>query len=55
MFRAELRTYPANGWSLFSLARALRAAGKVAEATEVERQFARAWSQADVVLTRSRF
>ena len=55
VYRAELDTYPANGWSLFGLAQALRAQGKGDEAAEVEGQFAQAWSHADVVLTSSRF
>ena len=55
VYRAELRTYPANGWSLFGLAQALRAQGKGQEATQVARQFAQVWSHADVVLTSSRF
>jgi len=55
VYRAELRTYPANGWSLFGLARALQAEGQAAEAEQVKRQFAEAWSHADVTLTSSRF
>lgn len=55
VYRVELHTYPANGWSLFGLARALEAEGKAAEAEQAERQFAQAWSRSDVTLTSSRF
>jgi tetratricopeptide (TPR) repeat protein len=44
-----------NGWSLFGLMQSLRAQGKEEEAGKVEKQFQKAWSQADVTLTASRF
>jgi tetratricopeptide (TPR) repeat protein len=55
VYREDLKRFPENGWSLYGLAAALRAQGKSAEAAAVEKRFARAWSDADVKLTASRF
>jgi tetratricopeptide (TPR) repeat protein len=49
----DLRRNPENGWSLFGAAQALRAQGK--DATAVEERFKKAWSNADVTLSGSRF
>jgi tetratricopeptide (TPR) repeat protein len=54
-YREDLRRYPENGWSLFGLAKCLRARKANAEAAEVEKRFARAWARSDVKLTSSRF
>jgi hypothetical protein len=54
VYREELRRNPGNGWSLFGLARSLRAQGRNAEAGRVQRDFATAWRNADVRLTASR-
>jgi tetratricopeptide (TPR) repeat protein len=54
-YREELKRNPDNGWSLFGLAQALRAEKKDAEAALVEARFAKAWANADVTLTASRF
>jgi tetratricopeptide (TPR) repeat protein len=54
-YREDLRQHPHNGWSLFGLARSLRAQGKSAEADEIERRFTEAWERADVKLSSSRF
>ncbi len=51
----DLRHYPHNGWSLFGLVQSLRAQGKNEEAATVEQRFQKAWAQADVKLTASRF
>lgn len=51
----DLRRNPENGWSLFGLMQALRAQKRDAEAVEIEQRFKRAWAQADVELTSSRF
>jgi tetratricopeptide (TPR) repeat protein len=53
VYREDLRRLPGNGWSLYGLARALRAQGKTAEAAEVESRFAAAWAKADVTITSS--
>jgi tetratricopeptide (TPR) repeat protein len=55
VYRDDLRRNPENGWSLFGLAKSLRAQGKSAEAAEVETRFTRAWAQADITLVASRF
>ena len=55
VYRAGLKRFPENGWDLFGLAASLRAQGKTGEAAEVESRLARAWSEADVKLTASRF
>src|SRR5882724_1204857 len=55
VYREDLRRFPENGWSLFGLAQALRAQGKNAEAAAVDARFRRAWVDADVTLTASRF
>jgi tetratricopeptide (TPR) repeat protein len=51
----DLRRYPHNGWSLFGLAQSLEKQGKNEEAAMVEQRFQKAWKQADVKLTASRF
>jgi len=53
-YRADLETYPENGWSLFGLAAALRAQGKNDEANAVDTRFKSAWAHADVQLTATR-
>jgi len=55
VYREDLRRNPGNGWSLFGLAQSLRAQGKTAEAAQVDEDFRKAWAQADVRLTASRF
>jgi hypothetical protein len=55
VYREDLRRNPGNGWSLFGLAASLRAQGKTEEAAQVEASFQKAWAQADVKLTASRF
>ena len=54
-YREDLRRFPENGWSLVGLAQALRAQGKSAEAAAVDARFRKAWADADVTLTASRF
>jgi predicted Zn-dependent protease len=55
VYREDLRRFPENGWSLFGLAQALRAQGKITEAVAAEARFHRAWASTDVTLTASRF
>lgn len=50
----DLRRNPKNGWSLFGLAKALRAQNKLEEARLVEADFKQAWADADITLTASR-
>lgn len=55
VYREDLRRNPANGWSLFGLAAALRAQGRSAEAARTTAEFRTAWQHADVRLTASAF
>ena len=55
VYRDDLKRFPENGWSLYGLAAALRAQGKTADAAAVEKRFTKAWADADVKLTASRF
>lgn len=48
VFREDLNLFPENGWSLYGLAKALRAQDKRTEADNVEAVFQRVWSTADV-------
>jgi tetratricopeptide (TPR) repeat protein len=53
VYRADLRQYPRNGWSLFGLIQALNAQGK--DAAEIQQRFDNIWAQADVSLAASTF
>ena len=55
VFRADLKLFPENGWSLRGLADALRAEGKSVEADAAEARFRKTWAASDVKLTSSRF
>ncbi len=54
-YREDLATNPENGWSLYGLAKCLRARKADAEAAEVEERFRKAWARADVTLSASSF
>jgi tetratricopeptide (TPR) repeat protein len=51
VFREDLRQNPRNPRSLFGLQGAMRAQGKEADATWVDRQFRETWKDADTTLT----
>ncbi|PTN12870.1 tetratricopeptide repeat protein [Nitrosomonas aestuarii] len=51
----DLRRNRDNGWALYGLLQALRAQNKTQEAELIEVRFKKAWENADVVLTASRF
>ncbi|MGH8441445.1 MAG: hypothetical protein ACRETF_00920 [Nevskiaceae bacterium] len=53
VFREDLARNRGNGWSLWGLARSLKAQGKPSE--EVEKQFQAAWAHADVTLQNATF
>ncbi|HMS84749.1 MAG TPA: tetratricopeptide repeat protein [Nitrospira sp.] len=55
VYREDLRRFPENGWSLFGLMQSLRAQGKKEEAAAADARFRKAWPDADVTLTASRF
>jgi tetratricopeptide (TPR) repeat protein len=50
VYREDLEIRPENGWSLFGLARSLRAQNKVKAAARIEERFDQAWKTADVKL-----
>jgi tetratricopeptide (TPR) repeat protein len=53
VYRADLKRYPMNGWSLHGLSESLRAQGKEKEASAVDAQFRKAWARADVTIQSS--
>jgi hypothetical protein len=55
IYREDLKRNPENGWSLYGLAQSLHAQGRNDQAKAVEHQFKKAWANADVTLTSSRF
>jgi hypothetical protein len=55
VYREDLVRHPELAWSLIGLAQALEAEGKADEARAVRARFDKAWAQADVKLTASRF
>ena len=55
VYREDLARNPGNGWSLYGLAQSLKAQGNAAEAARTEEAFRKAWAQADVQISASRF
>ncbi len=55
VYREDLARFPENGWALFGLAESLRAQKKTADAAAVEARLKKAWANADVKLTASRY
>ncbi|HJU05011.1 MAG TPA: tetratricopeptide repeat protein [Nitrospiraceae bacterium] len=55
VYREDLKRTPENPWSLYGLARSLRAQHRDGEAATVEERFRRAWSKADNEFHLSRF
>ena len=53
VYREDLARNRANGWSLYGLARSLKAQGK--PAGHIEKEFQAAWKNSDVTLTASTF
>ncbi|WP_299083684.1 hypothetical protein [uncultured Paraglaciecola sp.] len=51
----DLRRNPENGYSLFGLKQSLLAQDNIAVAKVIDNRFVKAWADADVVLTSSRF
>jgi hypothetical protein len=51
----DLKMNPNNGWALFGLWQALKAEGKEGDAAAIEPRLQKAWANADVRLTASRF
>jgi tetratricopeptide (TPR) repeat protein len=55
VYRADLKIYPENGWSLYGLAQSLQAQGKTKEARLTQARFQTAWKHADSSLTAAQF
>lgn len=55
VYREDLERHPDNGWALYGLAQSMRAQNRRKEASEIEARFERAWAEADVRLTASRY
>jgi len=55
VYRADLKNWTENGWSLYGLMTSLREQGKSREADLIEKRFLKAWVRADVALSASRF
>jgi tetratricopeptide (TPR) repeat protein len=55
IYRADLKIYPENGWSLSGLAQSLQAQGKTKEAESIQSRFQTAWKHADLPLTAANF
>ena len=53
VYRADLKRHPGNGWSLYGLAEALNARGRITEGLGAKKRFVRAWARADVKLSGS--
>ncbi len=53
VFRADLKQYPRNGWSLYGLSLALAGQGEDDEAQKVRERFDQLWARADVTLSSS--
>ncbi|TVQ29972.1 MAG: hypothetical protein EA376_14415 [Phycisphaeraceae bacterium] len=47
VYRADLKNWPENGWSLFGLARSLESQGQTEEALAMWDRFDEAWAEAD--------
>jgi tetratricopeptide (TPR) repeat protein len=55
IFWQDLSQNRENGWSLYGLTQSLQAQGKEEQAAGIKERFRKAWNQADVSLTASRF
>ena len=51
----DLRKYRDNGYSLYGLWQSFKAQGRFEEAKQIKTKFQKAWADADVVLSSSRF
>jgi tetratricopeptide (TPR) repeat protein len=55
VYRADLKIYPENAWSLYGLAQSLQVQGKTQEAKSMQSRFQEAWKYADIQLTSVQF
>ncbi|MCZ6775659.1 MAG: hypothetical protein O7D34_04275 [Ignavibacteria bacterium] len=54
VYRADLETFPENGWSLFGLKKSLELQNKKTEVEQVEARLEKAWAWSDIQLAASR-
>lgn len=55
VYREDLKRFPANGWSLLGLSKALHSQGKTTEADSTMAEFRRAWSESDIEIASSMY
>lgn len=55
VYEADLEINRENGWSLFGLYQSYLMQGNMEESEEIQQRFNRAWAEADVALTASRY
>jgi tetratricopeptide (TPR) repeat protein len=53
VYRADLEKLPENGWALYGLAKSLTLQGKKDDAAAVQKQFEKAWQDADIQISSS--
>jgi TolA-binding protein len=53
VYRADLKAYPHNGWSMLGLAQSLTAQGKTEDAAMAQAHFKTAWQFADTKIEAS--
>ncbi|MBC8134302.1 MAG: hypothetical protein H8F28_00245 [Fibrella sp.] len=53
VYRADLKRWPENGWSLYGLESSLKKQGKKAEAAQVNVRYRKVWRHSDLTLTTS--
>ncbi len=55
VYQEDLKRNPENGWSIKGLWQSQLKQGKVKEASATSQRFSKAWKDADVIITSSRF
>src|SRR6185295_18043497 len=53
VYRADLKRFPENAWSLWGLSKALEAQGKTGEAAAAKARFEAQWARADIPMETS--
>lgn len=53
VYRADLKIWPENGWSLFGLSDAMTKLGQTAQAAPIRKRFDAVWANADMKITSS--
>lgn len=55
VYREDLKIHPANGWALAGLAESLARQRRITAVADARNRFTRAWAEADVAISGSRF